>query len=395
MSHEGGTGPLSDITVLDVGHVVAGPYAALILADLGAEVWKIERPGVGDHMRIAGETGEAIFTALNRDKRSVTLDLTREEGKLAFAELAAQADVVIENFGPGAMEKLDLGYEDLRVDNPNLVYVSLKGYANGPYADRPATDPIAEAMSGLMNVTGHEDAGPARAGTSVADIAAASNAVIATLVALMERESHGGQHVTVPIFESSVSLMGYWLAYRQLFDQEPTRHGASHPLYAPYNAYPTVDDRYVFIGATNDEHWEKLKGLLEIDLGFESRQEREERRDVVDEAVASRTVEWTQANLVGALLAEGIPAAPVNETKAVLEDQHLQQVGAFTEIERETDSASESPLKLPLLPIWSNAYEVTGGKAPPSLGADTNSVLDSLGLSESEIAAAQGDVQEE
>jgi itaconate CoA-transferase len=157
------TTPLDGLSVIELGHVVAAPYATLMLADLGADVVKVEHPGHGDHMRVAGDTGRAIFAAMNRNKLSVALDLRDADDYESLLGLVSEADVVVENFAPGAMASLGLDYETLRQENPGLIYVSIKGYdAAGPYAERPATDPIVQAMSGLMSVTGHADRPPPR-----------------------------------------------------------------------------------------------------------------------------------------------------------------------------------------------------------------------------------------
>ena len=161
-----GDAPLSGLRVLELGHVVAAPYATLMLSDLGAEVVKVEHPEHGDHMRVAGDTARAIFASLNRDKLSVGLDLKSSEDRHAFLELVEDVDVIVENFGPKTLDNLDLGYERLRAENESLIYVSIKGFeGGGAYADRSATDPIVQAMSGLMSVTGNENTPPARAGT--------------------------------------------------------------------------------------------------------------------------------------------------------------------------------------------------------------------------------------
>ena len=382
--------PLEDCLVVEVGHVVAGPYAGLVLADLGARVVKVERPGRGDHMREAGRTGTAIFHALNRAKQSVELDLASDAGADAFRVLVAEADVVVENLGPGVMARLGLGSGSLREDNPDLVYASIKGFGEGPYADRPATDPIAEAMGGLMAVTGYADRPPVRAGTSVADIAAAMNAVVAVVAALRERDATGeGQHLHVPIFEATVSLMGYWLAYEQLFGEEPRRMGAAHSLYAPYDVYPTSDDAYVFVGATSDRHWTALKDVLGLEFGYDDHGARLAAREAIDEAIAARTAARTRAELVDALLAAGVPAAPVHAVGDVLADPHLDAVGAL--VDTDAPDGDVTGIRVPRFPVWSDAYAVAGGDDPPALGEDTEAVLTALGLSEAEIRAARGE----
>jgi crotonobetainyl-CoA:carnitine CoA-transferase CaiB-like acyl-CoA transferase len=367
--------PLSELRVLELGHVVAAPYASLMLSDLGAEVVKVENPDHGDHMRVAGETANAIFAALNRDKLSVGLDLKSPADREAFLELVAKADVVVENFGPQTMEKLDLGYERLQEENESLIYASIKGFGRtGDYADRSATDPIVQAMSGLMSVTGNANNPPARAGTSIVDITSAQNAVVAILLALQRRRETGeGTQVTVPLFQSGVALMGYWLVYQQLYDENPQRMGASHSLYAPYNVYPTADGEYVFIGATSDKHWTRLTDELDLSLPYATREERLKNRDAIDETIAAVTTGITRNEIVDRLLDTDVPVAPVNEVSDLLDDPHLDSVNAFTRI----DTSEGDDVAVPWTIPWKEAPSTS--ENPPALNADVEQVFDLLG----------------
>lgn len=368
--------PLSDLRVLELGHVVAAPYATLMLSDLGAEVVKVENPDHGDHMRVAGDTARAIFASLNRDKLSVGLNLKSPEDRSAFLDLVRKADVVVENFGPATMENLDLSYERLRAENNSLIYVSIKGFEQGgSYADRSATDPIVQAMSGLMSVTGNENTPPARAGTSVIDISSAQNAVIATLLALQRRQKTGeGEKITIPLLRTGVALMSYWLAYNQQFDANPQRMGASHSLYAPYDVYPTEDDEYIFIGAASDRHWETLKEELDLSLSYETRAERLEHRDDIDEAIASVTINFTRKELVSQLLAADVPTAPVNDVSDLVDDPHLEAVGALTSI----DTPEADNVAVPWTIPWQQAPPES--QNPPELNADIQHVFDGFGI---------------
>lgn len=377
-STDEGAGPLSGLNVLELGHVVAAPYATLMLSDLGAEVVKVEHPEHGDHMRVAGDTARSIFASLNRDKLSVGLDLKSDDDRSALLHLVAEADVVVENFGPEAMAGLDLGYERLRAENEALIYVSIKGFdRGGPYADRSATDPIVQAMSGLMSVTGNENTPPARAGTSVIDICSAQNAVVAILVALQRRRETGvGEEITIPLFRSGVALMSYWLAYHQQFGKNPRRMGASHSLYAPYDVYPTADDEYVFIAAASDNHWETLSDELDLDLPYETRTERLEHRDEIDEAIAAVSETHSRAALVDRLLAAGVPASPVNEVSDLVDDPHLAAVNALTSI----DTPEADDVAVPWTIPWRQAPAESAD--PPELSGDTERVLDRLDISQ-------------
>ncbi|QLG60281.1 CaiB/BaiF CoA transferase family protein [Halorarum salinum] len=380
--------PLESLNVVELGHIVAGPYAGLILADLGADVVKVERPGHGDAMRNAGKSGSSMFHYLNRGKESVTVDLKTPEGKEAFLDLLESADVLLENYSPGMMERFGLGYEVLRERNPGLVYVSIKGYADGPYSDRVASDPIAEAMSGLMNMTGHQDSGPARAGTSIVDMNAAANAVISILVALRERERTGeGQYINAPLFEAAVSLMGYWIAYQQMFDEEPKRMGASHASQTPYDAYPTADDKYIFIGSTSDKHWHAIQDVLDISLPYESHHERLQNREEIDRTIENKTKESRRDELVEKMIDADVPCAPVNELADVIDDPHLEETGLFTtiDISGTENDAVETEINVPAFPVWSTGFDTTAEGSPPELGADTERVLRRIGHSDEKI----------
>jgi formyl-CoA transferase len=368
-----GAGPLSDLKVLELGHIVAAPYATLMLSDLGAEVVKVEHPEHGDHMRVAGDTARAIFAALNRDKLSVALDLKAEADRSAFLDLVEDADVIVENYGPKAMKGLDLGYDRLRAVNEALIYVSIKGFEqDGPYAGRSATDPIVQAMSGLMSVTGNDDTPPARAGTSVIDITSAQNAVVAILIALQRRRETGpGEKITIPLFRSGVALMGYWLVYHQQFGKNPRRMGAAHSLYAPYDVYPTADDEYVFIAAASDKHWNTLCDELGLSLAYETRTERLANRDEIDDAIAAVTVNQSRAELVDRLLAAGVPASPVNEVSDLVDDHHLAAVNALTSI----DTPEADDVSVPWTIPWRRAPAES--EDPPELGADGGHVVQS------------------
>lgn len=368
--------PLSGLRVLELGHVVAAPYATLMLSDLGAEVIKVEHPEHGDHMRVAGDTARSIFASLNRNKLSVGLDLKSTDDRNAFLELVGDVDVVVENYGPETMERLDLGDDRLQAENESLIYVSIKGFERGgPYADRSATDPIVQAMSGLMSVTGNENTPPARAGTSVIDISSAQNAVIAILLALQRRRETGtGKSVTVPLFRSGVALMSYWLAYYQQFGENPRRMGASHSLYAPYDVYPTADDEYVFIAAASNKHWTTLTDELDLSLPYKTRSDRLAHRDEIDHAIASVTVDHTRADLVDRLLAAGVPAAPVNEVSDLVDDPHLDAVHALTSI----DTAEADDVAVPWSIPWQQAPSES--EDPPDLDADTERVFTRLGI---------------
>jgi len=388
--------PLSDIHVVELGHIVAGPFCSMVLGDLGADVTKVEYPDGGDSVRNGSESGQSVFTSLNRNKCSIAIDLTDEAGRAAFKKLIEDADVVIENFRDGALKGLGVAPETMREWNPELVVCSIKGFGEGPYQDYPALDPIAEAMSGLMSVTGREGAPPSRAGTSVADMAAALFGAVAVVGGVRDRDRTGaGQYIRVPLFESTITLMGYWLTLTDAFGTVPGPQGASHPNWAPYDVYETSNGEYLFIAPASEGHWERFCEAIEaeelLDVPeFETIEDRRENVDELDEQLSKRIVEYTQETLLQRLRDIGVPAAPVNDTADVLDDKHLAATGFFDEVDWPTDGSgpdTDAVIKIPGAPFTSSAFEPDPPSGPPELGADTARVLEGLGYSEEEINA--------
>ena len=379
--------PLSDVTVLELGHIVAGPFCAMVLADLGAEVIKVERPDGGDAVRDSSPVGNSSFNYVNRNKLSVTLDLTADAGGDVFEELLAEADVVVENFASGTAERLGVGPEHCRAVNEELVYCSVTGFNPGPYEEYPALDPVAEALSGMMSVTGTPDEPPVRSGTSLADMTASLYAAVSVLGALRQRDMTGeGQHVTVPLFESTVALMGYWLAYAQAHERAPEPLGASHPNWAPYDVFPTADDEWVFIGPSSEASWTRLCEALAVDLDdeerFETLPDRRANRDALRTALATTTVEYDADALVARLRTAGVPVAPVNDALDVVDDDHLVATDALGEID--AAEGVDGTLRVPTFPGRSTAYDTVEATDPPALGEDTDGVLAALGYDAAE-----------
>jgi crotonobetainyl-CoA:carnitine CoA-transferase CaiB-like acyl-CoA transferase len=387
--------PLSDVTVVELGNIVAGPFASQILADMGADVVKIERPGTGDIIRASGQTGDAMFSALNRNKRSVALDLKADAGMEAFDELVAEADVFIENMGRGAAERLGIGYEDLRETNPGLVYLSIKGFQEGPYGDRPGMDVVAEAMSGLMSVTGEKGRQPVRVGTSIADMGGAMYGVMGVMLALRERDRTGeGQRIDGTLFEASTHWMGYWLTYAELLGEDPEPLGASHPSWGLYDVFPT-EGGWLFVGVTTERHWPAFCRAADMeellaDERFDTGEKRRERKEELTELVREKVADEDREELLEKLLEENVPAAPVNKPSEILDDEHLEETGLLAHFTAESEG-EEYDLQTPLTPIVGSEMGPEQRTDPPAIGEHNAEVFADLGLDAAEIERLRED----
>ncbi|WP_256297631.1 CaiB/BaiF CoA transferase family protein [Haloarchaeobius salinus] len=380
--------PLSGVTVLELGHIIAGPFCSMVLADLGAEVIKVESPGRGDAVRDSSPIGNSSFNYVNRNKLGVALDLKSEDGRAIFYELVEEADVLVENFAAGTADRLGVGYEDLSAVNDELVYCSIKGFNPGPYESFPALDPVAEALSGVMSVTGHPGQPPVRSGTSLSDMVASLYAAVTVLGAVRQRDATGeGQHVTVPLFESTVALMGYWLAYTQAYDDVPEPMGASHPGWAPYDVFQSADDEWVFIGPSSDRAWRRFCDALDLDLADDERfaelADRLDNRTVLHAIVEARCEELPAEEIVSRLQAASVPVAPVNDTRDVCADPHLHETDALAEV-RATEGDG-GRIATPRFPARATGFDRVESTDPPELGEDTTAVLDALGYDDEAV----------
>lgn len=324
---------LDDLTVLDVTQVVAGSVASMHLADLGADVLKIERPGTGDLGRsnppfVGGRS--SYFASVNRNKRSVAVDLKDERGRDALLDLAAQADVLVENHPPGRLPSFGLGYEAVAERNPGLVYCSITGFGQtGPRADLPALDMVAQAASGHMGLTGPPDGPPYRAGLPIGDLAGAAFAVQSTLAALLRRERTGeGAYLDVSMTDALVSWLTVRAGYTFATGEAYPRTGNELREFVPYNVYATADGHLAVIVAT-DRHWRRLCDALDRpELGKDDRfatvEARREHREAVNELLTEALDERTTTAWFERLANRGVPAAPVHDTQSVWEDEQVQ-----------------------------------------------------------------------
>lgn len=375
--------PMSDITVIEVGSFIAGPYAAMQLADLGARVIKVETPGTGDFVRgnppfVDGESSS--FLRLNRNKESVELDLKSDDGRAAFHELVLRADVVIENLRPGAMRRMGLGYEDLSSDNPRLVYASASGWGqDGPLAHLPGLDIMAQARSGLMSITGFPDAGPAKTGVPVCDLVCAMYVALGVTAALRERDRSGqGQHLDVSLFEAGVSL-AVWEAGRYFGDGTvPVPQGSAHQSQAPYQAVVTADG-YVTVGANTPALWLRFCAALGLDHlaedpRFRDNSERMHHREELIEEIQSVTAQRATGWVVEVLEDAGVPCAPIQTYDQVFGDPTLEARDYYWDAQHPTLGAVRqlgSPMRF-------SRTAVRRGTAGPPLGGSTEVVLAEL-----------------
>ena len=384
-------GPLEGIKVLSFGRMLSGPYAGMLLSDLGAEVIKIEAPKAGDSARLARPFIEGIssyFLSINRGKKSITLDLKKRRAKKILFELVKKVDIVLENFRPGVMERLGLGYEVIREHNPKIIYASISGFGQkGPYAQRPAFDMIAQGMGGVVSITGEPGRPPVRVGYSIGDIGASLFASTAILAALHERDRSGqGQWIDVSMVDAQVALCENACARYFATGEIPRPFGSRHPLFTPFQAFPTKDG-YIVLIAQFDEDWKRFckaagKEGWTTDERFKSLEARLENYDQfmneMDELMRSRmTKEWTQL-----FDANGVMCGPVNNIEQVVNDPHIQEREMIVELEH----SRAGKLKVVGTPMKFSRTPCRIDKASPDLGEHTEEILTTWqGLSEDEI----------
>lgn len=387
--------PLSGITVLDLTHVLAGPFCTQIMGDLGAEVIKIERPGIGDQTRrmpphfIGEKKQSAYFLAINRNKKSLTLDLKSPEGKEIFYALTKKADVVINNFTPGTMEKLGLGYETLKKINTGIVWASITGYGQtGPYRDRPTYDIIVQAVGGLMSYTGEPDGPPVRSGIPFGDLGAAGHAIIGILAALLSRSKTGeGRKVDVGMLDVQISLHTYRAKYYLVAGEIPRPVGTGHVSSVPLRAYRTKDS-YIVIEAFMDHFWRNLCRAIGMesladDPRFNSRSKRLENREEVDRILEEAFLKKTTDEWIEIFDEIEVPSGPINTLDKALADPQVLSRNMIIEI----DSPHTGKLKDVGNPIKISGVDEEIFNPPPLLGEHTEMILKNmLGYSTKKIA---------
>ena len=381
-------GPLEGIRVLDLSRILAGPWASQMLADLGAEVIKVERPGCGDDTRgwgppympdAEGESnGEAAyFHGANRGKLSVCIDMARPEGQGLIRELAAQSDVLIENFKVGGLEKYSLDYDSLRQVNARLVYCSITGFGQtGPYAARAGYDFMIQAMGGMMSVTGEADGQPMKIGVALADVLTGLYAANAIQAALIHQRATGqGQYIDMALLDVQVATLANQAMNYLASGVNPKRLGNAHPNIVPYQAFETTDG-YIILAVGNDAQFERfceLAGRSELaaDERFRCNSDRVRHRQALVPEVVSIMQQRSSSDWLEALNARGIPCGPINNLDQVFADPQVRHRGLELELEHPTAGSVASvanPIRLSQTPI---EYE----RAPPLLGQHTDEVL--------------------
>lgn len=394
--------PLNNVRVLDLSRILAGPWATQNLADLGAEVIKVEKPGAGDDTRHMGppflkdeKTGEAgdaaYFMCCNRGKKSIAVDFMQRGGQELIRKLASRADILVENYKVGALKKYGLDYASLKAVNPDLIYCSVTGFGQtGPYKDRAGYDYLIQGMGGLMSVTGERDdlpgGGPQRVGVAVSDLMAGMYATVAILAALYHRaQGNGGQHIDISLLDCQVgSLVNQGLNYLAT-GVAPKRMGSGHPNIAPYAAYPAKDG-HLILAVGNDTQFRRLCDAIGMpekaeDVRFATIRARVHNRAAMDEWLMEVTRSRTVSDWVSLLEEAQVPGGPINDIAHVFEDPHVVARGMRMDLPHARYGSVPSirnPMRFSETPLEFNA-------APPQLGEHTTEVLQSLELSPDEM----------
>jgi crotonobetainyl-CoA:carnitine CoA-transferase CaiB-like acyl-CoA transferase len=378
--------PLVGLRVLEFCHTIMGPTAGLILADLGADVIKIE-PASGDTTRRLPGFAAGFFPAFNRNKRSLALDLKSDEGRALLHRLAAKADVVLENYAPGTMERLGCGYADLAQENPRLIFCALKGFLSGPYEHRPALDEVVQFMSGLAYMTGPPGQ-PLRAGSSVVDIMGGMFAVIAVQAALRERDRTGrGEMVKTALFEAASFLMMQHMVGQAVTGRAPPPMPAREGAWAVYEPFATADGQQIFVGITSDRHWRRFcehfrRADLLQDPTYKSNEDRVRARPRLLPLVAEIVKQHTLAELIDVFDRIAIPYSPVAKPGDLFEDPQLNAGGRMLELALQNGART----KVPRLPVEIGEHDFALRRQPPAVGEHTAEILAELGLAPNEIA---------
>jgi crotonobetainyl-CoA:carnitine CoA-transferase CaiB-like acyl-CoA transferase len=386
-------GPLAGIRVLELARILAGPWAGQLLADLGADVVKVERPGAGDDTRgwgppfVEGADGTplsaAYYHACNRGKRSVAVDFETEDGRRIVRKLAARSDIVIENFKTGGLAKFGLDYASLSKEKPDLIYCSITGFGqDGPYSHRAGYDLLVQGMGGIMDLTGMPDGEPMRGGVAFADVFTGTFSALAVLAALNERHVTGkGSYIDTALLDSQVAVLANQAASYLISGKAPKRMGNAHPTVVPYQVFP-VADGHIIIACGNDTQFARLIALLGApemadDARYKTNAGRVVNRGTLIPRMFELTAKVTRADLLAQLEATGVPAGPINTVEDVFADP--QVLARKMRIDLPSDYAKGGSIPGVRAPITINGVRMAADRAPPVLGQHTDEVLKEIG----------------
>ena len=387
------TGPLAGLRVIDLTRVLSGPFCAMMLGDMGAEVIKVERPGAGDDTRAfappyQGEES-AYFLSVNRNKKSLTLDMKQDAAKEVLWKLVESADVIVENFRPGAAERLGFGYEDVSARNPSIIYGSISGFGDtGPGAKRPGYDLVIQGESGMMDITGEADGPPTKMGTSIADMVAGMMLSQGVLAALSARHATGkGQHVKVSMLEALASLLTYQAGNYYATGTAPKRRGNAHPSIVPYETFQ-AGDGWLNVAVANDSLWQKFcdaadKPDWKVHPNYATAPDRVRNRDEIMPLIIEVVKTKTRAEWIALLDAAGVPCGAIATVEEICESETLKARGMIWEMGHETAGVVRT---------IANPIEFTGTKLatptpPPRLGEHADEILASAGYDAAAISA--------
>jgi crotonobetainyl-CoA:carnitine CoA-transferase CaiB-like acyl-CoA transferase len=377
--------PLAGVRVVEFSHMVMGPSCGLILGDMGADVVKVEPLGEGDNTRRLPGSGAGFFPAFNRNKQSLALDIKAPKG-LAFArKLIARSDVLVENFRPGGLDALGLGYDVLAAENPRLIYCSLKGFLSGPYEHRPALDETVQMMGGLAYMTGLPDR-PLRAGSSVVDIMGGTFAALGILAALRERERTGkGKRVTSALFETTAYLVAQHMAQYELTGEAPPPMSVKRPAWGVYDIFETADADRLFVGVVTDTQWEifcQAFGLeaLKADPRLAANGGRVRERAWLVPRIGEALKAYPKDELAAKLERIGLPFAPIATPWDLLEDRHLNASGGLL-----TTAVGGKTINVPALPLELDGKRLAKLTDPPAIGEHGRELLAALGCSPEDV----------
>jgi crotonobetainyl-CoA:carnitine CoA-transferase CaiB-like acyl-CoA transferase len=386
-------GPLAGLRVLELARILAGPWAGQILADLGADVVKVERQGAGDDTRgwgppfvaaaAGGHLGAAYFHAANRGKRSIELDFETEEGRRIVRKLAERSDVLVENFKVGGLAKFGLDYASLKADNPRLIYCSVTGFGQtGPYAARAGYDLMAQGMGGIMSLTGAPDGEPTRAGVPIADIFTGVYSVVGILAALAERARTGrGSYVDTALLDAQVGVLGNQALNYLVSGTVPERIGNAHPNIVPYQVFPAADG-HIIIAAGNDGQFGKLCAVLgepalASDPAYKTNADRVMNRGKLVAHLCTLTVRFSRAEILAKLEAVNVPAGPILDLADVFADPQVQHRGMRLDLA--SDAAAGGTIPGLRTPITIDGQAMAAKRPAPRLGEHTQEILREIG----------------